>query len=89
MKPRGPKESELVAVVGARLVAGYTRPCLEAKSCAQSCASVVHNLWDARVPARVGTTMRPQFFSRLNQFCERRLGWLSFCFEKAGVRRFF
>jgi len=30
-----------------------------------------------------------QFFSRLNQFCERRLGWLRFCFKKAGVRRFF
>jgi len=63
MKPRGPKESQVVAIAGARLVAGYAWPCLEARSCAQSGtqpgAWTMHNLLDTRVP------VRPQFFSRL------------------------
>ena len=67
MKPRGPKESELVAAAGARLVAGYARPCFEARSCAQSgtqsCILAVHNLWDAWVPMRV-----PNFSHDLTSF---------------------
>ena len=92
MKPWGPKESELVAAAGARSIAGCARPCLEARSCAQSgaqpCTSTVHDLWDARVPVRLGTTVRPQFFSRLNQFCEGRLQILVFVFRKTGLGDF-
>ena len=92
MKPRGPKESELVAAAGARSIAGCARPCLEARSCAQSgaqpCTSTVHDLWDARVPVLLGMTVRPQFFSRLNQFCEGRLQILVFVFRKTGLGDF-
>ena len=92
MKPWGPKESELVAAAGARSIAGWARPCLEARSCAQSgakpCTSTVHDLWDARVPVRLGTTVRPQFFSRLNRFCEGRLQILVFVFRKTALGDF-
>ena len=93
MKPWGPKESELVAAAGARSIAGCARPWLEARSCAQSgaqpCTSTVHDLWDARVPVRLGTTVRPQFFSRLNKFYEGRLQILVFVFRKTGLGDFY
>ena len=92
MKPWGPKESELVAAAGARSIAGCVRPCLEARSYAQSgakpCTSTVHALWDARVPVRLGTTLRRQFISRLNRFCEGRLQILVFVFRKTALGDF-
>ena len=92
MKPWGPKESELVAALGARSIAGCTRPCLEATTYAQSgaqpCTSTVHDLWDARVPVRLDTTVRPQIFSRLNQFCEGRVQILVFVFRKTAFGDF-
>ena len=92
MKPWGPKESELVAAAGARSIAGWARPCLEARSCAQSkakpCTSTVHDLWDARVPVLLGMTVRPQFFSRLNRFCEGQLQILVFVFRKTALGDF-
>ena len=92
MKPWGPKESEVVAAAGARSIAGCARSCLEARSCAQSgaqpCTWTVHDRWDARAPVRLGTTARPQFFSRLNRFCEGRLQILVFVFRKTALGDF-
>ena len=92
MKPWGPKESKLVAAVGARSIAGCGRPCLEGRSCAQSGAqpwtSTMYHLWDARLPVRLGTPVRPQFFLRLNQFCDGQLKILDFVFRKTAVGDF-
>ena len=86
MKCWGQKESELAAAAGARSIAGCARPCLEARSCAQPGAQpytpTLHDLWHARVPVRLGTTVCPLFFSRLNRFCEGRLQILVFVFRK-------
>ena len=86
MKRWGPKESELAAAAGARSIAGCARPCLEARSCAQPGAQpytpTLHDLWHARVPVRLGTTVCTLFFSRLNRFCEGRLQILVFVFRK-------
>ena len=86
MKPWGQKESELVAAAGARSIAWCARPCLESRSYAQfgaqPCTSTLHDLWDARVP------VRPQFSSRLNQFCEGRLQILVFVFRKTALGDF-
>ena len=92
MKPRGPKESELVAAANARSIVGCARPFLEARSWALSgaipCTSTMHDFWDARVPVNLGTTVRPQFFSQHNQFCEGRLQFLVCIFRKTGLGNF-
>ena len=92
IKPRGPKESELVAAAGARSIAGCARPFREARSWALSgaipCTSILHDLWDARVPVNLGTTVRPQFFWRHTQFCEGRLQSSVFVFRKTGLGDF-
>ena len=92
MKPRGPKESELVAAANARSIVGCARAFLEARSWALSgaipCTSTVHDLWDARVPVNLGTTVRPRFFARHNQFCEGRLQFIVFVFRKTGLGDF-
>ena len=92
MKPRRPKESELVAAASARSIAGCARPFLEARSWALwgaiPCTSTVHDLWDARVPVNLGTTVRPLFFSRHNQFCVGRLQFIVFVFRKTGLGDF-
>ena len=92
MKPRRPKESELVAAASARSIAGCARPFLEARSWALwgaiLCTSTVHDLWDARVPVNLGTTVHPLFFSRHNQFCEGRLQFIVIVFRKTGLGDF-
>ena len=92
MKPRRPKESELVAAASLRSIAGCARQFLEARSWALSgaipCTSTVHHFWDARVPVKLGTTGRPEFFSRHNQFCEGRLQFLVCVFRKTGLGDF-
>ena len=50
--------------------------------------TTMHDPWDARVPVHLGTTVRPQFFIQLNQFCEGRLQILVFVFRKTGLGDF-